>query len=193
MHLDVKKEDHDQSCWYWVDSSPFVRCLALYFGVSWIHILQSDKPHGADPVQRRPCGLPHGWFSKSSCICLVSMSHFSCDAIITPHRLIHRSSHTFSEVVVRLNALFPQTTLTMFHPAASTTGPAATFSTGRDECISVWAAPPWVFRAHPGGSNGNGRAGALLPTPVIIYRPGLCGNRAVMDSDGGWWSLFQWE
>ena len=118
MHLDVKKEDHDQSCWYWVDSSPFVRCLALYFGVSWIHILQSDKPHGADPVQRRPCGLPHGWFSKSSCICLVSMSHFSCDAIITPHRLIHRSSHTFSEVVVRLNALFPQTTLTMLSPGS---------------------------------------------------------------------------
>lgn len=58
-------------------------------------------------------------------------------------------------------------------PAASRTGLTATSATGRDECRSVGATTPGVFRAHPGGSDETGGAGALLPTPVIIYRAGV--------------------
>lgn len=64
-------------------------------------------------------------------------------------------------------------------PEAPGTGLRGTFATGRDECGSVGNATPWVFRAHPGGSGGNGWAEALL------LGPALSGNRAVMDSDGG--------
>lgn len=54
---------------------------------------------------------------------------------------------------------------------------------GRDECGSVGASSPWVFRAHPGASDGTDGAGALVPTPVIIYRVW------VSVGTGLWWIL----
>lgn len=44
--------------------------------------------------------------------------------------------------------------------------------------------PPWVLGAHRGGSDGTGRARALLPTLVIIYRARASVGTGVMDSDG---------
>lgn len=42
-------------------------------------------------------------------------------------------------------------------------------SAGRDKYVSAAPRPPGVFRAHPGGSEGNGGARGLLQIPVIIY------------------------
>ncbi len=150
---------------------------------------------------RWPPSWSRAWFVTAYTFVCESRSHFSFETIITPHRFIHRTSYTFPEVAVKQNVLFPsdcwaglRLPLLCSHPpspiyrsetapAPSGTGLTVTFSTGRDECGSAGAAPPWVFRAHPGGSDGNGGAGALLPTPVIIYRAW------VSVGTGRWWIL----
>lgn len=92
--------------------------------------------------------------------------------------LLHRSSYTSAEVVViplwlRCRVQTAHTpAFDCYRSEAALAAPGtdliATFSTCRDEYGSLWAAASWVFRAHHGGSEGNGGAGAMLPTAVII-------------------------
>lgn len=110
---------------------------------------------------------------------LIHLSRGCCKTeCVIPFWLLSRSQTTFTLLSPTLTHYRSETA-----PAASGTGLTAIFSTGRDECGSAGAAPPWVFRAHPGGSDGNGGAGALLPTPVIIYRAW------VSVGTGRWWIL----
>lgn len=128
------------------------------------------------------CALPHG--SAIDLLQFVDFFRLQISFFIGGH-------YCPTQFVVKHNVVFPSDFwdgLTLLL-AASRTNLTTTFSAGRDGCSSVGAATPWVFSGHPGGSTRADWAGVLFPTLVIIYRaPGLCGNRAVMDSDVVWGS-----
>lgn len=147
---------------------------ALFYLTNTSHSLMNNTEDAW--CEGKPLELPNGMLRvscKSYKLIWTLCPVVTLKPLLNPNKTIYSSSYTFPGVAVRQYSLViadpgSDSTLTHYRSEAAPTvsGPRAG---GRDGCGSVGVAPPWVFRAHPGGSNRKSRARILVPALVIIY------------------------